>query len=155
MNYTFMWQVLDFAVEFTGLSKLHNNGGPKPFCWAKLACFDFSWADFHLSGHTYWALVKLLLRHQLGGCTIFLLNLGSVQDGGDVNSWYLLWIYPESRVSGGLCNGVIILFKTIFIQNILFKYLFKIFTSFVIIFIFFYNYLTPFPYPLTWKRKIL
>jgi hypothetical protein len=29
MYYTFIWQVLDFAVEFTGLSKLHINGGPK------------------------------------------------------------------------------------------------------------------------------
>jgi hypothetical protein len=27
-----------------------KNAGPKPFCWAKLACFDFSSLGFHLQG---------------------------------------------------------------------------------------------------------
>jgi hypothetical protein len=44
-------QVLGFAVPFTSLSKLCKNAGPKPFCWAKLACFDFSSSNFYLQGH--------------------------------------------------------------------------------------------------------
>jgi hypothetical protein len=37
--------------------------GPKPFCWAKLACFDFSSSNFHLFGHilsTSWAALRAL-----------------------------------------------------------------------------------------------
>jgi hypothetical protein len=35
-------QVLGFAVPFATLSILCENAGSKPFCWGKLACFDFS-----------------------------------------------------------------------------------------------------------------
>jgi hypothetical protein len=35
-------QVLGFARPFIRVSKLCKNAGPKPFCWAKPACFDFS-----------------------------------------------------------------------------------------------------------------
>ncbi len=31
-----------FAVHFANLSILWKNAGPKPFCWAKPACFAFS-----------------------------------------------------------------------------------------------------------------
>jgi hypothetical protein len=44
-------QVLGFAVPATSLSKLCRNVGPKPFCWAKLACFNFSLSNFNLQGH--------------------------------------------------------------------------------------------------------
>ncbi len=30
---------------------MSTNAGPKPFCWAKLTCFDFSSSNFHLQGH--------------------------------------------------------------------------------------------------------
>jgi hypothetical protein len=36
---------------FYQLSKLCKNPGPKPFCWAKLACMDFSSAEFNMQGH--------------------------------------------------------------------------------------------------------
>jgi hypothetical protein len=36
---------------FYQLSKLCKNPGPKPFCWAKLACMDFSSANFNMQGH--------------------------------------------------------------------------------------------------------
>ncbi len=38
-----------------------SNVGPKPFCWAKLACFDFSSSNFLLFGHilsTSWAALR-------------------------------------------------------------------------------------------------
>ncbi len=43
--------MLGFAVPFTSLSKLCKNAGPKLFCWAKLACLDFSSSNFNLQGH--------------------------------------------------------------------------------------------------------
>jgi hypothetical protein len=30
--YTFLWQVFNFAMPFTSLSKVCKNAGPKPFC---------------------------------------------------------------------------------------------------------------------------
>jgi hypothetical protein len=39
--YTFLWQVLGFAVP-SNLSKLSKNTGSKPFCRAKITYFDFS-----------------------------------------------------------------------------------------------------------------
>jgi hypothetical protein len=44
-------QVLVFAVPFTSLSKLGKNAKPKPFCWTKPVCFDFSSSNFRLLGH--------------------------------------------------------------------------------------------------------
>jgi hypothetical protein len=44
-------EVLGFAVPFTSLSKLCKNAGPKPFCCAKPACFDFTSSNFNLQGH--------------------------------------------------------------------------------------------------------
>jgi hypothetical protein len=35
---------------FTSLSKLCKNAEPKPFSWAKQACFDFSSSDFNVEG---------------------------------------------------------------------------------------------------------
>jgi hypothetical protein len=60
MYYTLLWQVLCFAVPFTNLSKLCKNAGPKPFCWAKLACFGLY--PIVISMVTYWALLELLLQ---------------------------------------------------------------------------------------------
>ncbi len=52
--YTLLWQLLlGFAGPFTSLSKLCKNSGSKPFCWAKLSCFDFSSSNFNFAGsHT-------------------------------------------------------------------------------------------------------
>ncbi len=50
--YILLWLVLGFAVPFTSLSKLCKSVGPKPLCWAKLECFDFSSPNFNLQGHT-------------------------------------------------------------------------------------------------------
>jgi hypothetical protein len=36
---------------FSCLSKLCKNARPKPLCWAKLACLDFSSFNFHLQSH--------------------------------------------------------------------------------------------------------
>jgi hypothetical protein len=44
-------QVLGFAVPSTSRSKLCVDVGPKPFCLAKLACFNFSLSNFNLQGH--------------------------------------------------------------------------------------------------------
>jgi hypothetical protein len=44
--------MLGFAMPFTSLSILYENAGPKPFCRAKPACFEFSLANFLLQGHT-------------------------------------------------------------------------------------------------------
>jgi hypothetical protein len=52
ISYNLLWQVWSFAVPFTSLRKLCKIAGPKPFCWAKLACFDFSSSSFNLKGHT-------------------------------------------------------------------------------------------------------
>ncbi len=49
--YTLLRQVLGFVVPFTSISKLCKNAGPKPFCWTKLACFEFSSSNFNLQGH--------------------------------------------------------------------------------------------------------
>ncbi len=38
-------------MPFTNLSKLWKKFGPKVFCWAKLACFDFSSSNFNFQGH--------------------------------------------------------------------------------------------------------
>jgi hypothetical protein len=43
--------VLEFAVAFTSLGKLCKNAGPKPFCWAKQACFGFPSSNFNVQGH--------------------------------------------------------------------------------------------------------
>jgi hypothetical protein len=43
--------VLGIAVPFTSLSKLCKNVGPKTFCGAKLAWFDFSSSNFNVQGH--------------------------------------------------------------------------------------------------------
>ncbi len=51
ISYTPHRQVLDFVVHFTSLSKLCKNDGPKPFCWAKPACFVFSSSNLNLQGH--------------------------------------------------------------------------------------------------------
>ncbi len=40
-----------FDVHFTSLSKLCKYAGPKPFCWAKPACFDFSSCNFNVRDH--------------------------------------------------------------------------------------------------------
>jgi len=40
--YTFLWQLLGFAVPSTNLSELSKNVGSKPFCRAKITYFDFS-----------------------------------------------------------------------------------------------------------------
>jgi hypothetical protein len=45
-------QVLGFAVLFTSLRTLCKIPGPKPFCWSKLACFDFFLSNIN------WAPVK-------------------------------------------------------------------------------------------------
>jgi hypothetical protein len=47
-------------VPFTLLSKLCKIAGPQPFCWAKLACFDFL-HPILICRVTYWALVEFLL----------------------------------------------------------------------------------------------
>lgn len=39
------------AVNFASLSILVKNARPKPFCWAKPSCFDFSSLNFLLQGH--------------------------------------------------------------------------------------------------------
>jgi hypothetical protein len=44
--------MLGFALPFTSLSILCENAGPKPFCRANPACFEFSLANFLLQGHT-------------------------------------------------------------------------------------------------------
>ncbi len=44
-------QVLCSAMPFTSLRIiLWKNAGPKPFCWAKPTCFDFSSSDILLQG---------------------------------------------------------------------------------------------------------
>jgi hypothetical protein len=49
---------------------------PKPFCWAKLAWFDFSSSTFHLQGHIFCtsgvALRANVLKHQLSGLYVVL-----------------------------------------------------------------------------------
>ncbi len=49
--YTLLWRVLGCTVPFTSLNKLCTTGLPKPFCWAKPACFDFSSSNFNFHGH--------------------------------------------------------------------------------------------------------
>ncbi len=49
--YTLLWRVLGYTVPFTSLNKLCTTGLPKPFCWAKPACFDFSSSNFNFHGH--------------------------------------------------------------------------------------------------------
>ncbi len=49
--YTNLWQVLGFAAPSNSLIKLYTNAGPKPCCWAQVACFDFSSSNFNLPGH--------------------------------------------------------------------------------------------------------
>ncbi len=48
---TLLWQVLGFAMLFTSLNKFCKHVRPKAFCWAKLACFDFSSSNFYFQGH--------------------------------------------------------------------------------------------------------
>jgi hypothetical protein len=38
-------------MPFTGFNKLCKNAGPKPFCWAKLVCFEFFSSNFTFQGH--------------------------------------------------------------------------------------------------------
>jgi hypothetical protein len=52
--------VLGFDVLLTRLRRVCKGAGPKPFWWAKLACFDFCWSSFNLQGHILRALVELL-----------------------------------------------------------------------------------------------
>ncbi len=61
--YTLFWQVLGFAVPFTSLSKLCQNAQPKPFCWAKTACFNFYSSNFNLQIHTL-STTGAAWRHQ-------------------------------------------------------------------------------------------
>ncbi len=44
-------EFISITLFFTSLSKLCKNGGLKPFCWAKLACFDLSSSNFNLQHH--------------------------------------------------------------------------------------------------------
>jgi hypothetical protein len=44
----FFWQVLDFAVPFTSLSKMCKTAVPKRLCWAKPVCFDFFSSNLNL-----------------------------------------------------------------------------------------------------------
>ncbi len=53
-------QVLGFVVPFTSLSILCKNAGPKPLCWAKPACFDFSSSNFLLQGQWSYSYMLLL-----------------------------------------------------------------------------------------------
>jgi hypothetical protein len=43
--------VLGFHVPFISLNKLCKSAGPKPFCLAKQASFDFSSFNFNSQGH--------------------------------------------------------------------------------------------------------
>ncbi len=47
-------QVLSFAVSFASLSILCKNAASKPFCWAKLAYFDFSSSKVYCTVH-WWS----------------------------------------------------------------------------------------------------
>jgi len=40
-----------FHAPFTSLIRLCKIVGPKPICWAKPACFDFSLSNFHWQGY--------------------------------------------------------------------------------------------------------
>jgi hypothetical protein len=60
-------EMLCLAVPFTSLSRLCTNAGPKPFCWAKLTCSDFSSSEFNLQGHIL-STAGVALRH-LGKCS--------------------------------------------------------------------------------------
>ncbi len=60
-------KMLCLAVPLTSLSKLCTNAGPKPFCWAKLTCSDFSSSEFNLQGHIL-STAGVALRH-LGKCS--------------------------------------------------------------------------------------
>ncbi len=55
-------EMLCLAVPFTSLIKLCTNAGPKPFCWAKLTCSDFSSSEFNLQGHIL-STAGVALRH--------------------------------------------------------------------------------------------
>jgi hypothetical protein len=57
---SYLWH---FAVLCTSHSKMCKYADPKPFFPGKPACFDFSSSNFNLHSHTYWALLKLLLKN--------------------------------------------------------------------------------------------
>jgi hypothetical protein len=54
-------QVFGSTVPLTSLSKLCKNAGPKPFCAAKPACFDFSSFNFNFQA-TILSIDRVALR---------------------------------------------------------------------------------------------